>query len=65
MEFERQDRFDPDAPWEMIDHLTLLREMTDEQITMMIFYKAIVRTHSYLYRRYIPAVITDWAKELR
>jgi len=60
MEFERCDKFEIDA-WEIINHETLLREVTDEQITMMIFYKATVRTGLYLYRRHIPEFIKDWA----
>jgi hypothetical protein len=65
MEFERSDRFEPDLDWEVVDHDTLLRELTDEQITMMIFYKATIRTHTHLYRRIIPAEIKDWATILR
>ena len=64
MDFERSDRFDTEEKWDKVNHETLLRECTDEQITMMILYKATVRTTRYLYRRHIPAIITDWAKEL-
>lgn len=62
MEFEMSDRFADTEDWEMVTHEKLLRECSDEQITMMIFYKATVRTTLYLVRRRIPENIPDWAK---
>lgn len=59
--FERSPKFNP-GEWEPVDHETLLRECTDEQITMMLLYVATVRTPQYLYRKVVPAVIKDWAK---
>lgn len=61
MNFECSERCGT-GEWTTIDHETLLRECTDEQITMMIFYKATIRTAKKLYRRVIPEVIPDWAK---
>lgn len=60
--FERSPKANPDAGWEAVNHETLLRELTDEQITMMIFYVATIRTPQYLYRKVVPSVIKDWAK---
>lgn len=47
--------------WIVIDTETLLSEVPDYQIEVMIWTTKIVQVGSYQYRRYIPAVIRDWA----
>jgi len=58
--FERSDRFEPQLGWILIDHETLLRDLSDEQIVMIIFHKAVIRTNLWLYRKHIPDNIRDW-----
>lgn len=62
MDFERCSRYGLDE-WAIIDTDTLLKEVSNEQIDMMIFFKATVRLGDYQYRRHIPANIIDWAKQ--
>lgn len=47
--------------WVVIDNDQLVREVPDDKICMMIFFKATVRVGSYQYRKYVPAIIRDWA----
>lgn len=61
MEFERCPMYS--SEWEIIDTETLLREVTNELIDMMIWFKATVRTGNAQYRRHIPDQIKDWALE--
>lgn len=61
MEFERCMKCS-DPQWEVIDHDTLLAQVSNDLIDMMIWFKAVVRVGIYEYRRHIPENIPDWAK---
>jgi hypothetical protein len=50
------------SQWQPIDHEALLREVTNDQLDMMIWHKATIRTATASYRRHIPEHIKDWAK---
>jgi len=49
--------------WEIISTETLLKEVSNELIDMMIWYKATIRIGNKKYRRHIPKVVIDWAKK--
>ena len=61
MYFEKCLNCTPDE-WQPIDTDTLQREMSNDQIDMMIWFKAVIRTATAKYRRHIPEVIKDWSK---
>lgn len=63
MVFERCERClaSEEEEWEEISHEILRQECTNEQIEMMIWNKAVVRSGRYKYRRQIPVEVVDWA----
>lgn len=47
--------------WFFVEPEVVVSEVSNEQMDMMIWFKATIRIGACQYRRYIPTVIRDWA----